>query len=66
MRGAVTHPDAIQRQRKLLGLTQEDLADRAGCDVKTIRKAEQGKNLGLLRDARGQAVLRTRFRRLRN
>ena len=33
----------VKRRRKLLGLTQVDLADRAGVGLRFIRDLEQGK-----------------------
>lgn len=45
MRGVVSHGERIRNARIAHGLTQEQLAARADVDVKTIRKAEQGKRL---------------------
>lgn len=45
MRGALADGGAIRQRRKTLGLTQEQLASQASCDTKTVRRAEQGKNL---------------------
>jgi len=42
MRGLNPQGDAVRSARKALGLTQEALALRAACDVKTIRSAEKG------------------------
>jgi transcriptional regulator with XRE-family HTH domain len=47
MRGKPVHGDRIHDLRKAHGMTQEQLADCAGLDVKTVRKAEQGKRLDL-------------------
>lgn len=41
MRGVSVRGDLIRSLRKSAGLTQEQLAATAGCDVKTIRKAER-------------------------
>jgi transcriptional regulator with XRE-family HTH domain len=41
MRGANADGDRIRNLRRSLGLTQDELARRAECDVKTIRKAEK-------------------------
>ncbi|MDD2600180.1 MAG: helix-turn-helix transcriptional regulator [Kiritimatiellae bacterium] len=35
--------DFIKERRKILGLTQHDLADRAGVGLRFIRELEQGK-----------------------
>jgi ketosteroid isomerase-like protein/DNA-binding XRE family transcriptional regulator len=45
MRGAVGDGKVIRELRRSLGLTQEKLAARSACDVKTIRHAEHGKAL---------------------
>jgi transcriptional regulator with XRE-family HTH domain len=45
MRGAAAHGPKIKRLRKQLGLTQAELAQIAGCDVKTVGRAEQGQTL---------------------
>jgi transcriptional regulator with XRE-family HTH domain len=45
MRGAIADGDWIRATRISRGLTQEQLAVRADLDVKTVRKAEQGKRL---------------------
>lgn len=34
----------IKQRRKLLGLTQQDLADKAGVGLRFVRDLEQGKN----------------------
>ena len=47
MRGKPVHGDRIHNLRKAHGMTQEQLADSAGLDVKTVRKAEQGRRLDL-------------------
>jgi transcriptional regulator with XRE-family HTH domain len=47
MRGKPVHGDRIQELRKAQGMTQEQLAEKAGLDVKTVRKAEQGRRLDL-------------------
>jgi len=47
MRGALANGKQIQVTRLSRGLTQEQLADLAGIDAKTVRKAEQGKRLDL-------------------
>ena len=43
MRGIVANGGAIVAARRAAGLTQEQLASAADCDVKTVRKAEQGR-----------------------
>lgn len=45
MRGAIADGERIRSARISRGLTQEQLAVRADLDVKTVRKAEQGKRL---------------------
>jgi transcriptional regulator with XRE-family HTH domain len=45
MRGAYADGERIRTARVGRGLTQEQLATRADVDVKTVRKAEQGKRL---------------------
>jgi transcriptional regulator with XRE-family HTH domain len=45
MRGATANRDQLHAARVSRGLTQEQLATLAGVDVKTVRKAEQGKRL---------------------
>lgn len=45
MRGALSNGDQIRTARANRGLTQEQLATLADVDVKTVRKAEQGKRL---------------------
>lgn len=42
MRGIRVRGDLIRTRRKAAGLTQEQLAAAAGCDVKTVRKTERG------------------------
>lgn len=41
MRGVPVDGEKVLRRRKSLGLTQEQLALQANCDVKTVRKAER-------------------------
>lgn len=45
MRGALADGERIRRERLAQGLTQEQLAASADVDVKTVRKAEQGRRL---------------------
>jgi transcriptional regulator with XRE-family HTH domain len=47
MRGMNANGDLIRDLRKVQGITQEQLAERAGLDVKTVRNAEQSKRLDL-------------------
>ncbi len=47
MRGHHSNGSSIRELRRLLGLTQDEVAVRAGCDVKTIRKAERGQRLDI-------------------
>lgn len=47
MRGTTVNGDLIRDLRKAQGWTQEQLAEQAGLDVKTVRSAEQSKRLDL-------------------
>lgn len=47
MRGVVVRGAELRTVRTQQGLTQAELANRSGVDVKTVRKAEQGKRLDL-------------------
>jgi transcriptional regulator with XRE-family HTH domain len=47
MRGKPVHGDRVHDLRNAQGMTQEQLAEKAGLDVKTVRKAEQGRRLDL-------------------
>lgn len=47
MRGITANGNQIRELRKSFGFTQEELAKRASCDVKTIRKAEKGGRVDL-------------------
>jgi transcriptional regulator with XRE-family HTH domain len=47
MRGAQANGEQIQAARSARGMTQEQLASLAGIDVRTIRKAEQGRRVDL-------------------
>jgi transcriptional regulator with XRE-family HTH domain len=47
MRGMTANGDLIRDLRKAQGMTQEQLAEKAGLDVKTVRKAEKGHRLDL-------------------
>jgi len=47
MRGVYTDGETVRSVRTHRGLTQEELADLAGLDVKTVRKAERGGRLDL-------------------
>jgi transcriptional regulator with XRE-family HTH domain len=40
--GARVFAEVVRAQRQRLGLTQEDLASKAGLGVRTIRKIEAG------------------------
>src|SRR5262249_47324365 len=57
MRGVRANGDAIRQLRKRLGLTQAQLAESAGCDVKTTRRAEQGHRLDIFNLRRIAAAL---------
>lgn len=37
----------IKARRKELGMTQSQVADKAGCVIQTVLKAEYGKNIGM-------------------
>jgi transcriptional regulator with XRE-family HTH domain len=45
MRGVVTNGEKILALRNGAGLTQETLAAQAGCDVKTLRRAERSRRV---------------------
>ena len=47
MRGIFPDGEAITSIRRLIGLTQEQLAAHADCDVKTVRRAEKGEPVDL-------------------
>lgn len=47
MRGMTANGDRIRDLRKDRGMTQEQLAEKTGLDVKTVRKAEKGKRLDM-------------------
>src|SRR5262245_9501775 len=64
MRGVVAQGAEILAARVNRGLTQEDLARIARVDVKTVRKAEQGKRLDLVPLARLANSLDTDIRLL--
>lgn len=61
MRGAQADGKKIRRLRKIHGLTQEDLAGLAGCDVKTIRNAEHEHTLDFCTLGRIAAALEVTF-----
>jgi transcriptional regulator with XRE-family HTH domain len=64
MRGKPVHGDRIHDLRKAQGMTQEQLAEKAGLDVKTVRKAEQGRRLDLGTITKLCLVLQTELRHL--
>lgn len=64
MRGAEANGSELQTARLGRGLTQEQLAALAGVDVKTVRKAEQGKRLDLDTLTRLAFALQTELQRL--
>jgi transcriptional regulator with XRE-family HTH domain len=64
MRGKPVHGDRILDLRKAQGMTQEQLAEKAGLDVKTVRKAEQGKRLDLGTITKLCVVLQTDLRQI--
>lgn len=45
MRGVAVDGEFVKERRRTLGLTQESLAIRVDCDVRTIRNAERGNNV---------------------
>ncbi|GEM_PF-3147684 len=65
MRGVIVNGAEIQKVRLSCGLTQEQLAKNADVDVKTVRKAEQGKRLDLGTLTRLARALGTELHRLR-
>jgi transcriptional regulator with XRE-family HTH domain len=64
MRGVEVNGEAIYTSRVKLGLTQEQLANAAKIDVKTLRKAEQGKRIDLEPLTRLAFALNTEIRLL--
>ncbi len=64
MRGAFADGALLRSDRIRCGLTQEELADLAGLDVKTVRKAERGGRLDLSTLGRLADVLETETGRL--
>jgi transcriptional regulator with XRE-family HTH domain len=64
MRGKPVHGDRVRDLRKAQGMTQEQLAEKAGLDVKTVRKAEQGRRLDLGTITKLCFVLKTDLRHL--
>lgn len=64
MRGAFADGETLRSIRIDRGLTQEGLADLAGLDVKTVRKAERGRRLDLATLGRLARALETVTSRL--
>ncbi|RIK72624.1 MAG: hypothetical protein DCC67_18995 [Planctomycetota bacterium] len=64
MRGMTANGDLIRALRRAQGLTQEQLADKAGLDVKTVRSAEQRKRLDGGSVMKLSSVLQTEMRQL--
>ncbi len=64
MRGATANGKKVHAARTRRGLTQEQLASLAGVDVKTVRKAEQGKRLDARSLARLALALETNLQQL--
>jgi transcriptional regulator with XRE-family HTH domain len=64
MRGKPVHGDRILKLREAQGMTQEQLAEKAGLDVKTVRKAEQSKHLDLGTVTKLCFVLQTELRQI--
>lgn len=63
MRGVVVCGEEVLAARLQQGLTQVDLAKLANLDVKTVRKAEQGKRLDLLPLSRLAGALKADVKR---
>jgi transcriptional regulator with XRE-family HTH domain len=59
MRGFALNGPAIQTARQRLGLTQEQFAAQAQCDVKTVRKAEKSGRVDAYVAIRLASVLQT-------
>jgi transcriptional regulator with XRE-family HTH domain len=57
MRGVQTNGEAVKLARLRRGMNQDDVAHQADLDVKTVRKAEQGKRLDIPTVARIAQVL---------
>jgi transcriptional regulator with XRE-family HTH domain len=64
MRGAIANGEYLQAVRVTRALTQEQLATLADVDVKTVRKAEQGKRLDVGTLARLALALGTELHRI--
>lgn len=48
MRGVPANGEFLKARRRELGLTQEKLAAKADCDVRTVRNAERGSNVDIV------------------
>jgi DNA-binding XRE family transcriptional regulator len=64
MRGVPANGAYIKQARRSRGLTQEALADAAGCDIKTVYRAEQAARLDMATLARLADALRVPYRRV--
>ena len=64
MRGVQANGAYIKLARRSRGLTQEALADAAGCDIKTVYRAESAARLDMATLARLADALRVPYRRL--
>jgi DNA-binding XRE family transcriptional regulator len=64
MRGVPANGAYIKEKRRERGLTQEALADAAGCDIKTVYRAESGDRLDMATLARLAGALRVPYRKV--
>jgi DNA-binding XRE family transcriptional regulator len=66
MRGVPANGPYIKEKRRERGLTQEALADAAGCDTKTVYRAESGACLDMATLKRLANALRVPYRKMIN
>ena len=64
MRGVPANGAYIKEKRRERGLTQEALADAAGCDIKTVYRAENGACLDMATLKRLASALRVPYRQV--
>jgi transcriptional regulator with XRE-family HTH domain len=64
MRGVAANGAYIKATRRSRGLTQEELANAARCDIKTVYRAESALRLDMATLARLADTLRVPYRRV--
>jgi transcriptional regulator with XRE-family HTH domain len=64
MRGVPANGAHIKESRRILGMTQEALADAARCDIKTVYHAENNARLDMATLTRLAHALRVPYRRV--